>query len=57
MASSSGSQGNVSCPVDPHEIRHFMNMLRVDPVHLTEKEMAAREASLTEHGKKIRAGQ
>lgn len=57
MATSSGPKGNVGCPVDPHEIRHFMNMLRIGAVNLTDKELAVLEASLTEHGKKIRAGQ
>lgn len=57
MATSSGPKGNVGCPVDPHEIRQFMNMLRIGAVNLTVKELAALEASLTEHGKKIRAGQ
>jgi thiol:disulfide interchange protein len=57
MATSSGPQGNTGCPVDPHEIRHFMNMLRIGAIKLSDKELAALEASLTEHGKKIRAGQ
>lgn len=57
MATSSGPKGNTGCPVDPHEIRHFMNMLRIGAGSLTDKELAALQASLTAHGKKIRAGQ
>ncbi len=56
IVTSDGPKGNVGCPVQPHEIAHFMNMLRIARQKLTDAELKTISAALEKRAKAIRVG-
>lgn len=52
--SSVGEAGNVGCPVDEHEVAHFLHMVDTTRSHMTDEDFAAFSKSLEAFAKKIR---
>jgi hypothetical protein len=44
-----GPNGNIGAPVTPEECAHFMQMLRLTRIRLTDEELETIEAELEEH--------
>lgn len=41
LMTSDGPKGNIGCPVQPHEVAHFVQMIQATARHLSEDEIAA----------------
>jgi hypothetical protein len=50
---SDGPEGNVGCPIEPHEIEHFLKMLDSTKRRLTVDDLAAVRRSLEELAKSL----
>lgn len=53
LVSSVGPKGNVGCPVEPHEIEHFIDMIKQSS-DADEEELTAISDALNANAKKIR---
>lgn len=52
LASSDGPQGNCGYPLQPHEVDHFLNMLRSTSMKINEKQLAEIKRALDEYREK-----
>lgn len=57
LATSDGPQGNCGYPLEPHEIEHFLNMLRTTAKRITEDDLAKIQAALDDYRVKRKARQ
>jgi len=53
LVNADGPQGNVGCPVAPHEREWFMQMIRTSSVHLAGSEIDAIETALAAYAKTL----
>ncbi len=57
LATSDAQSGNIGCPVTASEIAHFMQMLATTRRKMSDADLGAIRAALTENGAKIRDAQ
>ena len=48
-----GEKGNVGCPVQPHEVAHFLKMVDTTRAHMTDEEFESLGKSLKAFAKEI----
>ena len=50
---SDGPEGNIGCPVRPHEVAHFMTMLKTARGKLSDDELETIHKALKDYAKKL----
>jgi thiol:disulfide interchange protein len=56
LATADGPKGNVGFPVEPHEIAHFMDVLKKTTRHMSSRDLGEIEHALIESAAKIKGG-
>ena len=51
-----GPEGNIGCPARPHEIEHFMTMMRTGRKHMTDADLGTIQEKLEAYAKKLLGG-
>ncbi len=54
LATSDGPKGNIGCPVEPHEIEHFLAMIRKTAKNLSAGEIFSLDQALRETARKLK---
>ena len=52
-ATSDGPKGNIGCPVKPHEIDHFLQMIKTAPGHMSKEDRIVVARELRAHGARL----